>query len=129
MDWLMPDIGMLLAQGLLYTIVLTAIITVSSLLVGLIVGSLRVSGRPLLSGAAAVYVEIFRASSEESYPGVIGQVSTAKNKWLLLEGFIWPCLRRREFESTRTDSALAGCGQPGANRYFVAVFTALETAA
>jgi polar amino acid transport system permease protein len=60
MDWLSPELGRLLARGLLYTIALTLITTVLSLFVGIFVGSLRVSGRPLLSRAAGVYVEIFR---------------------------------------------------------------------
>lgn len=60
MDWLSPEIGRLLALGLLYTIALTAITSILSLLMGIFVGSLRVSGRPLLSKAAGVYVEIFR---------------------------------------------------------------------
>ena len=60
MDWLSPEIGRLLARGLLYTVTLTAITTVLSLFVGILVGSLRISGRPLLSRAAGVYVEIFR---------------------------------------------------------------------
>jgi len=60
MEWLSPEIGRLLALGLLYTIALTAITSVSSLVFGIVVGSLRVSGRPILTRAAAVYVEIFR---------------------------------------------------------------------
>ena len=60
MDWLSPELGRLLARGLLYTVALTAITSISSLFVGILVGSLRISGRPLLSRAAAVYVEIFR---------------------------------------------------------------------
>ena len=60
MDWLSPELGRLLARGLLYTITLTLITSILSLFVGIFVGSLRVSGRPLLSRAAGVYVEIFR---------------------------------------------------------------------
>ena len=60
MDWISLEIGRLLARGLLYTITLTLITTVLSFFVGIFVGSLRVSGRPVLSRAAGVYVEIFR---------------------------------------------------------------------
>jgi len=60
MDWISPEIGRLLALGLLYTIALTVITSVSSFFVGILVGSMRVSGRPVLIWAAAVYVEIFR---------------------------------------------------------------------
>jgi His/Glu/Gln/Arg/opine family amino acid ABC transporter permease subunit len=60
MDWLSPEIGRLLARGLLYTVALTAITSVSSLFVGILVGSFRISGRPLLGRAAGIYVEIFR---------------------------------------------------------------------
>ena len=60
MDWLSPELGRLLARGLLYTVALTAITSLLSLIAGILVGSLRISGRPLLSRAAAVYVEIFR---------------------------------------------------------------------
>ena len=60
MEWLTPEIGRLLARGLLYTIALTVITSVLSLIVGIFIGSLRISGRPLLSKAAEVFVEIFR---------------------------------------------------------------------
>lgn len=60
MEWLAPDIGRLLVRGLLYTTVLTAVTSITSMAVGIFVGSLRVSGRRTLSTAAAVYVEIFR---------------------------------------------------------------------
>ncbi len=60
MDWLTPEITVLLARGLLFTVLLTALTSVFSLLVGIAVGAMRLSGRPLMVGLAGVYVDIFR---------------------------------------------------------------------
>ena len=60
MDWLSPEIGRMLGRGLLYTISLTVITSFLSLGIGVFVGSLRISGRPVLAKIAGVYVELFR---------------------------------------------------------------------
>jgi len=60
MNWLSSEVIQLLARGLVYTLLLTAVTTILSLLVGIFVGSLRISGRPALAKAAGIYVEIFR---------------------------------------------------------------------
>lgn len=60
MGWLSQELIMLLMRGLLYTLLLTAITSVSSMIIGIFVGSLRISRQPLLSRAASIYVNIFR---------------------------------------------------------------------
>jgi polar amino acid transport system permease protein len=59
-DWLSQELITLLLRGLLYTVLLTAITSISSLVVGISVGAIRLSGRPFLAWAAGVYVNIFR---------------------------------------------------------------------
>lgn len=60
MSFLTSDILALLLRGLGYTVMLTAVTTILSLLIGIAVGALRISGRPSLKNLAAVYVDIFR---------------------------------------------------------------------
>jgi His/Glu/Gln/Arg/opine family amino acid ABC transporter permease subunit len=60
MNWLSQETITLLLRGLLYTVLLTAITSVLSLVVGVLVGTMRLSGRPFLARAAGVYVNIFR---------------------------------------------------------------------
>lgn len=50
----------LVIRGVLVTLALTAVSAALSLVVGILVGVLRVSPRPLLRDAAALYVEFFR---------------------------------------------------------------------
>lgn len=60
MDWLTPEITALLARGLLFTVLLTVLTSVLSLIVGIGVGTMRLSGRPLVARLAGIYVDIFR---------------------------------------------------------------------
>lgn len=59
-DWFTGETTSLLIQGILYTLFLTAITSVLSLCVGVLIGISRLSNRHILSRPAAVYVEIFR---------------------------------------------------------------------
>ncbi len=59
-DWLTPEIVDLLVKGLTLTIVLTIITSVTSFIVGVTVGTLRLSANRLLRRAAVVFVEVFR---------------------------------------------------------------------
>jgi His/Glu/Gln/Arg/opine family amino acid ABC transporter permease subunit len=60
MSWLTPETMALLMRGLLFTILLTSLTTVFSLVVGVGVGAMRLSGRPLVNRLAGAYVDIFR---------------------------------------------------------------------
>ena len=60
MSFVSPDIVVLLLRGLTYTVVLTAVSTVLSMIIGVTVGVLRLSRRAILRNAAAVYVDVFR---------------------------------------------------------------------
>ena len=60
MSWLTPEVGGLLARGLVFTLLLTAVTSITSLLVGVLVGTMRLSVRPLIRRMAGVYVDLFR---------------------------------------------------------------------
>ncbi len=60
MDWLSPEALGLLLDGAWATVVLTAITTVLSMILGISVGSLRLSRRPIQRLSAASFVELFR---------------------------------------------------------------------
>ncbi len=60
MSFLTTEIIQLLARGVLFTVLLTAVTTISSLVVGIAIGAMRISGQPLLSRLAGIYVDIFR---------------------------------------------------------------------
>ena len=58
---------MLLAQGLLVTVALTVITSAAALIIGVLVGWLRLAASPLARGLGAIYVEIFR-----NVPALVG---------------------------------------------------------
>ncbi|MCP4423076.1 MAG: amino acid ABC transporter permease [Chloroflexi bacterium] len=60
MSFLTSDILALLLRGLGYTLLLTAVTTILSLIIGITVGALRISEQPTLRNLAAIYVDIFR---------------------------------------------------------------------
>lgn len=60
MSWLTPEVVGLLARGLVFTLLLTAVTSVTSLLVGVMVGTMRLSARPLIRRLAGIYVDLFR---------------------------------------------------------------------
>jgi His/Glu/Gln/Arg/opine family amino acid ABC transporter permease subunit len=60
MRWLTLDLITLLAKGLLVTVALTLITSVVALIIGVLVGWLRLAASPLARGLGATYVEIFR---------------------------------------------------------------------
>ena len=60
MDSLSSDLTAFLVSGLLYTLLFTAITSISSLVAGVGVGMIRLSARPMLSRVAAIYINIFR---------------------------------------------------------------------
>jgi len=60
LDWLTKDTITLLMQGLGLTLLLTAITSVLSLIVGVGVGTFRLSRRRIWRRLAAVYVDLFR---------------------------------------------------------------------
>jgi His/Glu/Gln/Arg/opine family amino acid ABC transporter permease subunit len=60
MSLLTPEIIALFARGVVFTLLLTAVTTVLSLIIGIAVGALRVSGIPVIKHLAAIYVDIFR---------------------------------------------------------------------
>jgi polar amino acid transport system permease protein len=60
MSWLTPKFIILLLEGVIVTIFLTAITSILSLLVGVGVGTMRLSPRPWLHWLAGIFVDIFR---------------------------------------------------------------------
>lgn len=60
MSFLTPDILALLVRGIGFTLLLTAVTTILSLLLGIAVGALRLSRQLVLRNLAAIYVDIFR---------------------------------------------------------------------
>ena len=60
MSWLSPEIVSLLARGLLFTLLLTAVTTFTSLVVGISIGTMRLSANSLARWLAGVYVELYR---------------------------------------------------------------------
>lgn len=60
MSLLTPEIIVLFARGIAFTLLLTAVTTVLSLIVGIAIGALRISGIPVIKNLAAIYVDIFR---------------------------------------------------------------------
>ncbi len=60
MSWLTLEAILLLARGLTVTAVLTAVTSALALILGVGVGTMRLSARPFLRGAAGVYVDSFR---------------------------------------------------------------------
>ncbi len=60
MTWLTPQIANFLLQGIVVTILLTIITSILSLIVGVGVGTMRLSPRPWLRRLAGIYVDIFR---------------------------------------------------------------------
>jgi His/Glu/Gln/Arg/opine family amino acid ABC transporter permease subunit len=59
-EWLTSESANLLVQGLVYTLLLTAITSVLSLVLGVSISVLRLSNRPIINRPTALYVEIFR---------------------------------------------------------------------
>lgn len=60
LDWLTREVVEGLAKGVLFTLFLTAVTTIISLVLGVGVGSARMSPRRWVRGAARVHVEVFR---------------------------------------------------------------------
>lgn len=60
MDWLTVEISTLLLKGLALTIWITGITSILSLLLGIGVGTLKLTQRPILHQLAVVYIEIHR---------------------------------------------------------------------
>ncbi len=60
MIWLTGETVGLFGQGILFTVLLTAVTSVISLVIGIGVGGVRLSKRPFMRTAAAVFVDIFR---------------------------------------------------------------------
>ena len=60
MSFLTSDMVALLARGVLFTVLLTAVTTITSLVVGIGMGTLRLSGRPFWRRFAGVYIDLFR---------------------------------------------------------------------
>ena len=61
-EWLTPEIMQLLWQGVILTVALTLLTSLFSLLIGIIIGTLRLSGSRFLRAVAAIYVAIHRNS-------------------------------------------------------------------
>jgi His/Glu/Gln/Arg/opine family amino acid ABC transporter permease subunit len=59
-SWLTPDILHLLWLGFLLTLVLTAVTSLLSFVMGILIGVMRLERRRLWRGVAAVYVDFFR---------------------------------------------------------------------
>ena len=59
-EWLTPEIVNLLLAGLALTTALTVVTSVTSFVVGIGVGTLRLSGNRLIRSAAGAFVEVFR---------------------------------------------------------------------
>lgn len=62
LDWLTPEAIDILWQGIILTLALTLLTSLFSLVVGIIVGTLRLSGSRVLRSLAAIYVAIHRNS-------------------------------------------------------------------
>jgi len=62
LDWLTSETIQLLWQGIILTLGLTLLTSIFSLLIGIIIGTLRLSGSRFLRGVAAIYVIIHRNS-------------------------------------------------------------------
>lgn len=60
MNFLTTDMIMLLARGVLFTVLLTAVTTITSLVVGILMGTLRLGARPLWRRLAGIYIDLFR---------------------------------------------------------------------
>lgn len=60
MGWLSPEIISLLARGLFFTLLLTAVTTVTSLVVGIAIGTMRLSAKTWVRRLAGVYIELYR---------------------------------------------------------------------
>ena len=60
MSFLTPDILVLLIRGMGFTLLLTAVTTILSLLLGIAVDALRLSRQLVLRNLVAIYVDIFR---------------------------------------------------------------------
>lgn len=58
--WLTPEILHLLWQGFLLTLALTAVTSLFSFIIGILIGSMRLARRRLWHSVAAVYVDFFR---------------------------------------------------------------------
>jgi len=59
-DFLTPEVLRLLLRGLYFTVVLTAVTSMLSLVAGVLVGALRLWGQKTAAYFAGVYIEIFR---------------------------------------------------------------------
>lgn len=59
-EWLTPETRDLLADGLMVTVVLTLITSVASFVVGVAVGTLRLTDNRVLRYSAGVFIEVFR---------------------------------------------------------------------
>lgn len=59
-DWLGPDTIRSLVDGFLLTVALTAATSISSLVVGILVGTMRLSGRRYLTPIAGAFVDVHR---------------------------------------------------------------------
>lgn len=59
-DWLTPATLTLLWHGLILTLIVTAITTAGSLILGIIVGTARLTGNQIVSPLAYIYIEIHR---------------------------------------------------------------------
>jgi His/Glu/Gln/Arg/opine family amino acid ABC transporter permease subunit len=60
MSWLTPEIFQSLFQGLIFTILLTAVTSIISVILGIGIGALRLSARPGFNRMAGIYVDVFR---------------------------------------------------------------------
>ncbi|MCP5098328.1 MAG: ABC transporter permease subunit [Chloroflexi bacterium] len=60
MDWLTPEIWKLLGPGLVFTLLITAVTSILALLIGITVGTMRLSERPFWHHTAIIYIELFR---------------------------------------------------------------------
>ena len=59
-EWLTPETRDLLADGLMVTVVLTLITSVASFVVGVAVGTLRLTDNRVLRYSAGGFIEVFR---------------------------------------------------------------------
>ncbi len=60
MNYLTPEMVALLARGLLFTVLLTAVTSITSLVAGIGMGTLRLSARPFWRRLAGIYIDLFR---------------------------------------------------------------------
>ncbi len=98
MSWLTPEVMALLAGGLALTVLLTAVTSLSSLMSGILVGAMRLSGRPFIRRFAGIHVDIFR-----NIPALVLIIFFA----FALPNLFPPSLRQRLF----FDNMLAAWGQ------------------